>query len=453
MMANTPKIKSFQKVVPMIYAYNMRLNLAGVRRTLFEGFDNFMAYDNDTTSVYDFYVTIRTDEGEKIVHHQSGSTCQKQGFYFFYPDSRASHVTIFKGNVCICDEDLKEHNGLNGAVLFNALPKGQGESTLSRNRPTVSTDLTEYLPNQIITSEVNNPWIFKAEGYNTVGIGEIIGVVTTTMALSQDAFGRTDLLVFTNNGMWGMSVDKTGLYQSAHPFGREVCISQKSITQVDGAVFFVSDKGLMMATDADVKCVSEQLSGRTNALVVDSQSLISDLGDFNDFLKSCFIAYDYRDSLLWIFNDQYSVCYIYSIKTGTFGKYDFETNGITNVVNNYPDYLLQSGSAIYSLTGRDNINDDENEYEGTIITRPMKLENGLALKSIMQIRNIGQMDGSLELHIYGSNDLEHWFEKDSLRGVPWKYYRFRYVFDGMSATDRFSGAVVVTQERRPDKLR
>ena len=41
----------------------------------------------------------------------------------------------------------------------------------------------------------------------------------------------------------------------------------------------------------------------------------------------------------------------------------------------------------------------------------------------------------------------------SLRTKPWKYYRFRYNFSGLLATDRFAGTVLITQERRTNKLR
>jgi hypothetical protein len=186
---------------------------------------------------------------------------------------------------------------------------------------------------------------------------------------------------------------------------------------------------------------------------------VCDVDGFEGCSKDCFIAYDYRDSLLWIFNNNRSsnseYCYVYSIKTGTFGKFKF-SQPVTDVVNDYPDYLLQNGSGgnLLSLTGRTNINlDDSDDYSGLMITRPMKLENGLALKSIMQIKNIRYMEGSMTLRIFASNDLNHWVELHSLRGTPWKYYRFRYDLSDMKATDRFGGSVLITQERRTDKLR
>lgn len=449
----------------MMFAYNSRLNLAGVSRGFFEGYDFFMPYKTNASvseAIYEFYVTIRTDQGVVTVKHQTGGTGQfndhVQGIYFFYPDSRARHVTIMKTENgvtrCVCNAKLEEHGGLNGAYYFKGLPGVQvtSEETVEGQAPTYDNSAREMLPNYIITSEVNNPWVFGASGYNKVGTGKIIGMATCTMALSQDSFGRTDLVVFSESGVWGMSVNSTGLYDSVHPFSREVCNNAKSITQIDHGVFFSSEKGLMLLTDQGVRCVSEQLSGRN----ADFTGEVS-MGNFRDYLKNCFIAYDYRDSLLWIFNDNRLVnnnyCYVYSIKTGTFGKYSFDSP-VNNVVNNYPDYLVQNGIMVYSLTGRKNINlDDEDDYSGLLITRPMKLENGLALKSLMQIRHIKQMQGSMTMRIFASNNLDHWVELHSLRGTPWKYYRFRFDFADMMATDRFAGTLVVTQERRTNKLR
>jgi hypothetical protein len=405
-------------------------------------------------------VRIVTETNEVFIRRENITTDENIGFYFYYPDSRAKHVWIRKiegqAATMILNAELEEHNGLNGAFYIDKkLPGFDGHTTptspsYAEYPSSFNNDAVEDLPNYVITSEVNNPWVFKAEGYNKVGTGKIIGMSTITQALSQGQFGQYPLLVFSESGIWAMSVNNTGLFQPIHPMSREVCNNPDSITQTDGAVFFSSEKGLMVVVGSDVKCVSEQLSG----LESDFEGEVK-MGNFRDYMKGCFIAYDYRDSLLWIFNNSrqqnQGYCYVYAIKSGTFGKYRF-ANAIENVVNNYPDYLLQSGSTLFSLTGRQNINLDTSTYSGLIITRPMKLENGLALKSLMQVRHILQMKGRMTLRIYVSNNLNHWAEVHSLRGTPWKYYRFRFDFSDMKATDRFAGSMVITQERRTDIL-
>jgi hypothetical protein len=378
--------------------------------------------------------------------------------YFFYPDSRATNVVIKNSSdAVILDAKLTEHKGLNGAYYFCGLPAATPPTpdTSAQGQTTPTERQTETLPNYIIQSEVNNPFVFRAEGYFKVGTGNIIGMSTITQALSEGQFGQFPLLVFSESGIWSLSVASTGYYDSIHPMSREVCNNVKSITQTDGAVFFTSEKGLMVVVGNQVKCVSEQLSGKEGTFTGRV-----DLGNFHDFLKKCYIAYDYRDSLLWIFSKRkvnttevpYEYCWVYSIKSGTFCKYNYSAS---QVVNDYPDYLISDYTHFDSLVDRPNINLDSRIYTGRLVTRPMKLENALALKSIMQIKHIHYMndDATLTFRMYASNDLKHWVELTSLRGVPWKYYRFRYDFSDLIATDRFAGTMLVTQERRINKMR
>lgn len=458
---------SRNRLIPRIsYVYNSRLNLANVSRDFFNGYSYFMPFDHEDSDSnvysYTFDVTIRTDIGDVVVR-TSTDTRQKQGIYFFYPDSRATHVTIYKsvwggGIRCILDANLKEHPGLNGAYYFAGYIPSTDEptGTIISSIPSIPPHEPEQLYNNIIQSEVNNPWAFLAQGYHTVGTGEIIGLSTITQALSEGQFGQYPLLVFSENGVWTMSVDGKGTYSSMSPMSREICNRAKSITQTDGAVFFSSEKGLMVVVGSEVRCVSEQLSGRSNL-------------PFADYLKDAIIAYDYRDSLLWIFDNKtrngvvgLKECYVYSIKSGTFARYDFGTVNnnpviVTNVVANYPDYLLQIGTDVFSLLNRPNINSDTNTYSASIITRAMKLGGGMTLKSIMRMKNvfdISGQNGSLSVEIWAKNNLnDAWVRLTHLRGVPHKYYQLRYTFTGLRATDRFAGTVLITQERRTNKLR
>ena len=456
-----------------IFEYNSRLNIANVSRSVFEGYSYFMPLERTPVGInedrkthnYGFYVTVRTDSGDVVVRHIPSDCHTVQGYYFYYPDARAKHVIIFnpdqsgshitiEGTVVI-DEDLKEHTGLNGAYYFSGIQaiidnnqratpvlpdKGTTEA-----RPTPADSPTELLPNYVISSGVNNPFLFPASGYFKVGTGKILALSTITQALSQGQYGQFPLIIFSESGLWSASLSSEGLFTSVHPMPREVALMENPcITQTDGAVFFASEKGLMMVVSNDVRCVSPQLSGKSDS-------------PFTDYLKKASIAYDYRDSLLWIFDgSRYS--YVYSLKTGTFARYDFSGHIITWAVNNYPDYLLQSGSTLFSLLSRANINHDSAHYSALLTTRPLKLENGLALKSIMQLKNIyafypSDLEPTIQLTLYASNNLRDWVELKSLRGTPWKYYRFRYLFTNLKATDRFAGTVLLTQERRTNKLR
>lgn len=461
----------------MLYAYNSRLNLANAQRSVFEGFDNFMPFDNNAANTYKSYVTVNTNSGVKVVSHL-WTTVQKQGIYFFYPDSRATHVVITKGGNVILHRDLTEHPTLNGAYYFAGVSSTMVEPSDTGDIPSVSSDPFETLPNTLITSEVNNPFVFRAEGYNDVGVGQIIGMSTITDALSEGQFGQYPLLVFTTEGIWALAVSSTGTYTKADPISREVCNNPNSITQTDGAVFFSSDKGLMVIAGRQVKCVSEQLSGKDGSF----ESLTVNMGEnFRAYLSdlNCSIAYDYRDSLLWIINsniqrNNMAVCWVYNIKNGTFAKQEGQFYFV-RTINHYPDTLLQDDDGnIYSLLSRPDVDHDNNTYDATLVTRPLKLENALALKSILQVRHITafhpypvSVEGegtvsvdsvdttrpSLTFKVYASNNLTSWVQLRSLRGTPWKYYRFVYTFTDLRADDHFAGSVLITQERRTNRLR
>ena len=432
--SHTPKKAGY------IYSYNNRLHLAQIQRGFFGGFKQFSACTSGSAVAK---VSIRTSSGDFEVS-VSGVTGHE--LYFYYPDPRAHEVTIGSSTT----HQLTEHAGLNGAYWIADLPTGNISGT-NGGSPVTNTGV-ESLPNRILVSPTNNPFVFNSDGDVTVGSGEVIGMGSLTTALSQGQFGQYPLVAFCTDGVWALSIDGTGVYQAVKPMSREVCNNPKSIIETDGAVFFTSKKGLMVVVGGEVRCMSEQVMGKTDGL---AQSLVQGTanGGFAAFFEGCRIAYDYRDSLLWIFNTNYQHCVIYSIKSRTFSKYDFGKT-LMSICKDYPDYLLQFGGGnVYTLTGRDDINADNNTHDALLLTRPMKLENGLALKSIMQVKHIGDMEGTLKLRIFSSNDLRNWTERKSLRGVPMKYYRFLYEFSDLLATDRFAGSVLITQERRTDKLR
>lgn len=438
------------RTASFVYTYNQRLHIANIDRGIFPGFKHFSSNGAGAMSTYEVYVRIKTDDGERVAYINLGYNYEKIGNYFFYPDPRAYEAVIVKNGNSYATLQLTEHPALNGSYFIMS-PLVDIQYTGTEPSGLVPNMEPEHLHNILAVSEVNNPFVFYAEGYYTVGKGDVVGMATQTTALSEGQFGQFPLIVFATDGLWTMPVANTGYYLSTRPLQREVCSVPKSITETDGAVYFVSKKGLMVIVGNNVKCVSEQLDGK-----VFSNSTLPQItdGDFKGFLNGCFIAYDYRDSQLLIINPSKTFHWVYNMKSGTFAKMSQNNNYIKTVVNDYPDNLIQeTGGDVYSLLNKPDENEDQSSYSGMILTRPMKLENGLSLKTIMDLKNVFTMEGTITLFIYGSNNCKNWMEVNSLTGVPWKYYRFKIVFSNMKATDRFSGTVLVTQERRTNKLR
>ena len=461
------------------FAYNSRLNLFNVARGFFEGYDVFMPFmipgDHSSfdpslrTANYDFYVTIRTEGGDVTVHHNKDVTDHIQGIYFYYPDSRAKHVIIMKGSTCVCNEDLKEHGGLNGAYFFKGLPGYEINTEPTTDTPSIpsyNNNATEQLANYIVTSEVNNPWVYMAAGYNKVGTGKIIGLSENTMALSQDAYGRNDLLIFSESGLWGMSVDRTGMFDSVHPYSREVCINEKSITKVDWGTLFISKKGLMLVTDQGVRCVSEQMNGQTfNTASLSPLATGTDWAGivgtcqgsttFLDYIRDsrCFLAYDYIDSRVLIINPAYGYQFVYSMVDGTISK-TILPQTMTSTVNNYPDNLLQGSSYVYSFYHKPREEEVTDRQTAFLLTRPMKLAGPVSQASLRQLKNVGMWAGNsvVKTELYLSEDMQTWYNDISRHGAAARYYRIA-LYIKMLPTERLSGTILTAQDRRNNNIR
>lgn len=480
----------------MMYAYNSRLNLASLSRGFFDGFSFFLPYDNPDTSTYVALVRIKTDSGNRIAKKRF-TTKQKQGIWFYYPDARAEWVTIWRdmsgsgytGWQLILDAKLTEHEGLNGAYYFRGFPTSDyvegsdyptPESYPSTAIPYDTTaDVTpEYLPNQIATSEVNNPFVFLAKGYNTVGTGRIIGMATQTHPLSPGQYGYAPLIVFTDEGLWAMSVDRTGLYNNVDPMPREVCVNPRSIIQTDDSVLFVSKKGLMVIKGRDVSCVSTLMDGRGfDTQLVDcltAETLGSDVNSdawaqvvssaaddgmsFQTFLSEALVAYDYIDRRVLLLHPSMPYCWSWSMRDGGFTKLILPAR-ITNVVGNYPDYILQDADVngrTYAFYGKIREEDVSERQRGFLLTRPLKLSGPVGVSSLRELLNVGCWDkeggSAVKSQVLVSDDLHRWYVAGSRFGAAAKYFRIA-LFVYMLPSERLSGTIVREQERRSDNAR
>ena len=468
-----------------IYMYNKRLHLSNVSRGFYKGGTSFLPLHTIEYTIID-RVQINTQEGVKVVLNKY-KTRENPSIYFYYPDPRAFHVdrcvevsAEWLGIIHVgqkqCSFDLKTHPLLNGAYYMrDTLPGSDDNLDWTHEQDIPYTRITEEsfyqesvepenLSNEVWVSEVNNPFVFNAQGVNTVGNGTIIGVVSNTRAISQGQFGQFPLFCFTSDGIWMLQTSSEGIYSASSPISREVCNNKDSITATDNLVFFTSEKGLMMINGADVSCVSSQLSGKTYDPTQQEISLYLDANiepdiSFLNFIRKCKIAYDYRDNLLWITNPDYPQCFVLSIESGAFALSTL-SYPVANIVNDYPDNIIlchdtDENYYPYSLIDRENINDDPRRINSFIITRPMKIGDQNALKCPTMIRYIGKgnSQAAIRLRLFASDDLENWVKVISVRGRGFKYYKYNIIFENLLPTDSFSGIAERWQFKYLSKLR
>lgn len=469
--------------------YNGRLNLSGVQRHLFEGFNlsamtcyangrNILSYRvADGTADYPLYfsyteegVTIslywelHTDEGVFLLKTDSSllmSPMEADYNYLYYPDTFAKKL-IFVGS-----RDWQQgmyrtaepHSMLNGSLCYRSLravkPSSPIDSTLtvSNNDVAVVNAL-----NKIYTSEVNNPFFFPLLGINAVGNGEVIGISSAAKALSQGQFGQFPLYAFTTEGVWALEVAANGSYSARQPISRDVCTRPNSITQMDNTVLFATDRGIMLLSGSEAVCISDILNSEETMSLYDlpygrelaEQELQLD-GDaiqkepFLDFLNglNTGMIYDYTGQRIIVYNQQKQYAYVFSLKSKRWGiMYSDIWKGIPSYPNAYAQ-VPGVGVVDFSIINHENV-------QGYFVTRPLKMETKDILKTVNTVIQRGYFNkGAVKSVLWGSRDLRSWHLVASsvdhymrgFRGTPYKYYRIGGFFQ-LEAKDRIFGSTV-----------
>ena len=361
------------------------------------------------------------------------------GCYVFYPNTHATMMRIHAG-IDTYEVKLKPHDFLNGAYGVIDYELIRKQNTTHTEPPTKLENIIA-VPNKIYTSEINNPFFFPVTGINTIGTGRILGIATAAKALSEGQFGQFPLYAFTDEGVWALEVNSTGGYSAKQPITRDVCLSSKSITQIDSAVLFTTDRGIMLLQGSQAMCISDVLNGENAVPItvlpkIDKILEHADLSKgtlrilpFMDFVRDCRMIYDYEHQRIIAYNTskEYNCnyAYIFSLKSKQWGMMQ---SNIADNVNSYPDALavLNDGSLV-------NFSDETDEvYKSIVVSRPIKLDAYDIQKSVDTIIQRGVFKkGHVKSILYASNDLYNWVPVWSsidhylrgFRGTPYKYIR------------------------------
>ena len=459
----TDDYDSHDKLIPNYsFTYNSRLNLADLKKRLFDGFSvagAFCKFDTSYAGIESGKIVTNSDAFTAVcyVHiNQGGKDIIVKGgngtfghnaklLFFYYPNINAYKVTIAVYDSSselktVYSAKLEQHNFLNGAFYF----EGWDGPSAGGSVPAVSTDEEKAvsLPNKLYTSEVNNPFLFPVTSINTIGTGRIIAVSTAAKALSQGQFGQFPLYAFTTDGVWALEVSSTtGGYSAKQPITRDVCLGDESVAQIDSAVLFATDRGIMLIAGSETKCVSDVLDNGTDTAF--SLESLPQAGDvligagktdaafsfvpFRTFLAGCRMLYDYESQRLIVYNPAYSYAYVYSMKMKQWGMM---RSDIASGVNSYPECLaMTSDNRLVDFAQRIPNTTPKNQV---LVTRPLKLDAPDILKTVSSVIQRGNFKkGEVKVLLYGSRDLLNWFPVSSssdhylrgFRGTPYKYFR------------------------------
>ena len=488
----TDDFDSHDVLIPQYsFAYNSRLNVANLKKKLYDTFnagamfcytDGYVQNFSDASPTiidrkasWGVYFFIKQDGRDIIVQGEAfAMSVEARLLFFYYPNVNAYKAVfyLFDHSLDVYEVPLEAHGFLNGAFYFG----GWNNATKTANLPSASSDAirTIDVPNKIYTSEVNNPFHFPVLGINTVGTGTILGISAAAKAMSQGQFGQFPLYAFTTEGVWALEVSSTGSYSALQPITRDVCINTDSITQIDSSVLFATDRGIMLISGSQTQCITDGIFSEAPFNVLDLpgiDQLHAKLGHSADaclpmqpflgFLAGCQMVYDYVHQRIFVYNPtkvngspKYTYAYVFSLKSKMWGM--VFTN-LASTINAYPEALAMThDNKLVSFSET-----DEEVCKGLYITRPLKLEAADVQKTISTLIQRGHFQrGDVGTVLYGSRDLYTWHliwsSKDhylrGFRGTPYKYFRIAglaTLTDGKS----IFGASVNFEPRHTNQLR
>lgn len=453
------------------FVYNSRLNLANIRKYPFNSW-NTAILSSDTLDtagqttgledrngdIHNYTVVWEINTSQKKIVQQSQGNDRNGicGNYLYNPNAQTVRAYILRTKSTqrqLAIVDLKTHEYLNGAVAFTGFLGPEFKDYKEGDIPELTSNNYTDSPNVIYTSEVNNPFYFPVTGINTVGLGEILGICSTTKALSEGQFGQFPLYAFTDEGVWALAISSTGEYTNVSPISRDVCNNPKSITQIDNAIIFSTARGLLLLSGSETSCITLALEGKPfdadgNNLrgFDDIKEMVGlqdvTIPDIRDFLKDAYIAYDYPRQRILVYSASESLAYAYSLRSNQWGQ--VEDQGVAKIINSYPDAIAQTednnGSKLINIS----LPDKGKAINGLAITRPISLGMPNILKTINVIYGRGD---SMGIAVYGSRDFKNWMFIGSgidnrvanMHGSPFKAFRFVIISKAMQLESCIKG--------------
>lgn len=231
---------------------------------------------------------------------------------------------------------------------------------------------TEYYPNGLKVSEVNNPFIFPYENTYQVGNVEIISLMSNAVAVGTGQTGSAPLYVFCKDGIYALMVDISGgmVYKNARIIARDVCNNAKSVTPIDNGVVFTTDRGIMnisgnevveigSAAEGDVFDITD-ISDKAKKIMFNAftmqqlaefpEGLIGNT-DFLTYLKGAIINYNHNERELMVSNPDKDYTYVMD-RNGNWSRRAFTAQ---EYVNNYPtSYRIDKEGKFYKVDTDDN---------------------------------------------------------------------------------------------------
>ena len=366
---------------------------------------------------------------------------------------------------------LNYSNGIiNEIPLGDSITEDEWNAILEEAKSYVGSPIVSH--SLIKVSEAENPLVFPAKNSVQVGSSIINALAANTRPISEGQFGEAPLYAFTDEGVWTLMTSSEGTYEARQPANREICTNPKSILQIDDAVLFATERGIMLQNGKNAECITDVLDGYpfdfTQLYKADYAKKVLAVGNiseeavkyvrFRDYLQEADMIYDYYDNRIIVFNAAYPYAYVYSLKSKTWSTM---ANTINKRVNIYPEsYGVNKDGKLVDVY----VKEPTDSVPYFLCSRPLGLGTPEVFKTMFTAITRGYFRGTeagkCGMVLYGSNDLFHWYLIKSsvdkyLRGMmgsPYKYFRIALI-GSLLPDESISGMSADFTERWQNKLR
>ena len=489
-MAETPW-SMHHTVGGRLFTYNKRLMLAEAEQSLSHGYQflHSVAWKTpgaDTNSRFRFVYYIRGENGENVVicrdangsaliSRKTARVVSESGTEYIevpyswlaYPDARCYQIDVYEvdgANIKKASFKTSVFDRADVAYVFLGFAK-QITPSVSVNELPSEENTTYLMPNTLVVSKANNPLVFPAEDSVTFSAGEVMNIAVASVPLSEGQAGQFPLYVFTDEGVFAMTVDAEGRLRTSHNVSRDILISKDAVVGIEQGVFFAAARGLLLLQGSRVTKVSSEMDGLPDALdgdllrQVETRFLgmqVEDPRAFRSFLFGCFLAYDYANSRILVLNPACASQYAYKFDTQSWHRLQTGDGTPMRALNSFPEaqVVMKSGNnqsvLDFSVLAE---NEDAVPLKGLVYTRDLDLDGADIYKTISRLKVRGRYaDGHVKWQLQGSNDGVRYKTVHSLWGPSWKWYRIALV-TMLGKDERISYVELDYAPRFTDKIR
>lgn len=432
-----------------------------------------LSFPSNKAKIIDLLIRI-PERGTYSCYKKSFSLYESETFGFNYA------VNYSNGTFCPIQANNVTMNYESWTVTISQDPswKKISEEEFNKEKANIkeSTINGSRTPSLVKVSEAENPLVFPAKNSIQVGSSIISAMAANTRPISEGQFGEAPIYAFTDEGVWVLMLGEEGIYIARQPANRDICSNPKGILQIDDAVLYPTERGIMMQRGRESESITDTLDDYPfDFLSIYSHSTkdktypnkLLALGNipesdvkyvrFRKYLEEAGMIYDYYDSRIIVFNPNYTYAYVYSLKSKMWGTMH---NVFNKRVNIYPEsYATNKDGKILDVY----VKEATENVPFFLCSRPITLGQDV-YKTMFDCITRGYLDSVQEekcgMVLFGSNDLVNWYYVSSsvniylrnLVGSPYKYFRI-VLMGNLTPNESISALSTEFQPRLQNKLR